>query len=42
MKGKVKQLSISQEIYNEIKLYENELIDINKLIMPERKSNKDE
>ena len=30
VKGKIKQVSISQEIYNEIKAYENELIGINK------------
>ena len=30
VKGKVKQVSISQEIYNEIKAYEYELIGINK------------
>ena len=42
MKGKVKQVSISQEIYNEIKAYENELIGINKWIIYVRKSNKDE
>ena len=42
VKGKIKQVSISQEIYNEIKAYENELIGINKWIKSVRKSNKDE
>ena len=42
VKGKVKQVSISQEIYNEIKAYEYELIGINKWIKSVRKSNKDE
>ena len=38
---KVKQVSICQKIYNEIKSYENELISINKWIKSVRKSNKD-
>ena len=42
VKGKIKQVSISQKIYNEINAYENELIGINKWIKSVRKSNKDE